>query len=422
MTTLHRIAALIFFLLPFCISAQECGERYKSYISSGITTEKDIQYGYNLDNKGVPINLLLDVYQPADDTASLRPLMIFVHGGSFVGGSKTHGQQDDIARDFARRGYVTSSINYRVQRSVIEIIDPILEFADRSNWYRAIARGMHDIKASIRYFKKQAAENGNPYRIDTNNIVIYGSSAGAIASLHAVYLTDLEDALPVFKAAVNELGGLDGNSGNPGYSSTTGIRAVVSSSGAMSERRWMANRSDVAFLSVHHSVDPTVPYDFGCFVTAACHLGRFYGSKPLSEEASLLGIKHEFYTLEGVGHPADDNEPAFMKEKMLPFLYDLQCSYKQGATLVKSNALQEIKVYPNPTRHTFSAILPVAFAQFPYTMEVYNIAGAKVFEQRFQATSSVVEYTLPLQPGNFIVKWQSASTASPVMSKLVVMP
>jgi para-nitrobenzyl esterase len=180
------IYTLTFIFITHLLSAQ-CGDRYKLEIFPSATRYFNIHYATNTNNLGEAQSLLMDVYTPTGDTASLRPLMIFVHGGSFISGNKD--EFVSMASQFARKGYVAASINYRLHNGTNPIA-PILDFADDKNWYRAIVRAVQDTKAAIRYFKKDAAENGNTYKIDTSNIILYGSSAGAINILHAVFMTD----------------------------------------------------------------------------------------------------------------------------------------------------------------------------------------------------------------------------------------
>jgi para-nitrobenzyl esterase len=351
MKHLYILITVIILSLSAELSAQDCGERYQSYVSDQINVFKDIQYGSNLDNKGVRINLLMDIFTPKDDIATNRPLIIFVHGGSFVSGSKTAGIQDEIAQDFAKKGYVTACINYRLQRTFLPDLDPILEFANKGEAYEAVIRSVQDIKASIRYMKRQVAENGNPYGIDTNNVILFGSSAGAIAILHAVYLTDPNDLDPALKAAVVRMGGLEGNSGNPGYGSVNTVRAVVPCSGALTERTWINNRKDVDLIAFHHNIDPTVPFGYGCFLTAACHLGRFYGSNPLTQEAKALNVRNELHFVDAIGHPADNDYPELVNREMTRFLYDNQCRYiNQQITSVNNQNTIRLSLFPNPAK------------------------------------------------------------------------
>lgn len=46
------------------------------------------------------------------DTLTNRPFILLIHGGGFVGGDKS--SWEDECKEFAKRGYVTASINYRL--------------------------------------------------------------------------------------------------------------------------------------------------------------------------------------------------------------------------------------------------------------------------------------------------------------------
>src|SRR5690554_438307 len=103
------------FATAFVTNAQDCtGGRYENDLFTGSDVTSDIQYGSNLNYDGSQQDLFLDVYQPTGDTDTDRPLIIFIHGGSFVGGSKTGPDVVPLAENFAKKGYVTSSISYRL--------------------------------------------------------------------------------------------------------------------------------------------------------------------------------------------------------------------------------------------------------------------------------------------------------------------
>ncbi len=61
---------------------------------------------------GLPIALRLDVYRPTGDSATSRPLLVWVHGGAFAGGNRSAMSSESIA--YARLGYVTATISYRL--------------------------------------------------------------------------------------------------------------------------------------------------------------------------------------------------------------------------------------------------------------------------------------------------------------------
>jgi len=53
----------------------------------------------------------MDLYLPASD-AGAHPTVLFIHGGSWSGGDKTHFV--NAGRRLARSGFVVASVNYRL--------------------------------------------------------------------------------------------------------------------------------------------------------------------------------------------------------------------------------------------------------------------------------------------------------------------
>jgi hypothetical protein len=384
----------------------QCGDRYRTDVFPEIIIERDIQYGFNYDSKNNPTNLLMDVCQPKDDTAALRPLMIFVHGGSFIGGGRRDQRIDLTAEYFARKGYVTANIEYRLQQSTL--IDPILDFAETDNWYQAIIRAVQDLNAVIRYFKKDAAENNNSYRVDTNTIILYGSSAGAITVLHKAFLTDADTAKAnrPFQFNINKLGGsLYGNSGNQGYS-VDGVKAVVSCSGALQDEKFFdESKKDIAYIAFHNNPDPVVPFDKGCFATAFCHLGYFYGANKLSKRAERLGMNYAFYPFEELGHPVDESSnterKAFILETTKTFLADILCP--QTSTPVRELSVKALTIYPNPSQGILNISLPEMLIGKYCLVEILDVSGRTVYSENVQA-GSVLTVGKKFQTGAYQLK------------------
>src|ERR1035437_2904960 len=96
-------------------SAQTCTTtRYASDVFTGVTATTGITYGSNVTDLGATQSLTLDLYEPAGDVAIIRPLIIWAHGGSFLGGTSADNDVDSLSHRFARKGYVCASINYRI--------------------------------------------------------------------------------------------------------------------------------------------------------------------------------------------------------------------------------------------------------------------------------------------------------------------
>jgi alpha/beta superfamily hydrolase len=259
--------------------------RYSSDVYTATTTSANIVYGQNLTYTGSTKILKLDFYQPTADTASKRPLIIWAHGGSFIGGTSTDADVVSLSQHFAKKGFVCASINYRVGVSSFDSLGMI----------PAVIRSVQDMKAAVRFFYKDAATT-NTYKIDTNNIFIGGSSAGAFTALHYQYLDRDCEILPyISQTNLNNLGGLDGASGNPGYSQK--VNGVINLCGALGVYAWL-EAGDLPFCSMHGTIDGTVPYSRG----KPQGIMWADGSRMISCQAQSIGVQNNFYTWLGADH------------------------------------------------------------------------------------------------------------------------
>jgi len=272
--------------------------RYATDVFANYTTTSDIVYGQNTSWNGASTTLKLDVYQPTGDTETNRPLIIWVHGGSFIGGTKTDGDMVAFSQKFAKKGYVCASIDYRLG---------FFPF-DSANAVKAVVRAVQDLRAAVRFFYKDK-QTSNTYKIDTNNIYVGGSSAGAITSLHLAYLDDeCEVSDYLNQTTITQLGGLEGTSGNPGYSSN--VKGVLNGCGALARYSWL-EASDVPVASVHGTNDATVKYNRG-IVNPGTPLMYLDGSRMIHERACAVGVENQFYTFLGAPHVPYAGNAAYM--------------------------------------------------------------------------------------------------------------
>ncbi|WP_107037719.1 T9SS type A sorting domain-containing protein [Brumimicrobium mesophilum] len=291
----------------FSVEAQNCtGGRYDTNQFTNIDVTSDIQYGSNLNFDGTTQNLFLDVYQPSGDTENTRPLIIFIHGGSFVLGSKIGIDVVPLAEIYAKKGYVTSSISYRL--GMKDLFTPT--GPGPSGASEAVMRGTQDARAAVRFFKKSVAEDNNPYGIDTTNIYLVGSSAGGFIALHLAYLDQLSEIPNHINMNDPSLtGGLEGNSGNPGY--TSDVKAIVNLAGAIGDAAWMSN-STTPVLSLHGDADVTVPFGTGLITVAIFDLLVVDGSESIHVKAESFGIKNCFKAEYGAGHVPHQSNAAYL--------------------------------------------------------------------------------------------------------------
>lgn len=120
----------------------------------GIKVERDVKYGPADRN-------LLDIFLP-ETAAPSRPVLIFVHGGAFVGGNKrttpTSPFYDNIMLWAAKSGFVGVNVTYRL--------------APLAPW----PAGAEDMAAAVRWVTDKIAERGG----DPARIYLMGHSAGAV--------------------------------------------------------------------------------------------------------------------------------------------------------------------------------------------------------------------------------------------------
>lgn len=224
------LLALVALALSGCLLRPIDGEgplRYRDHVFSSVTTTADQVYGSAVAQDGTPTTLRYDLREPTGDDAELRPLVIFIHGGSFMAGARTSPEIVDQATDLSRKGYVTASISYRLSERGCTVIDAAC--------VESIVDATEDAQAAVRYFRANAAA----HRIDPDRIAVAGTSAGAITALNVGY------------GAV-----VPGNSGTPGPSSE--VRAAVSLSGA--RLIGACDEDDAPALLFHGTSDFLVPY------------------------------------------------------------------------------------------------------------------------------------------------------------------
>jgi len=291
------VIGLIFSIVNNVFAQSE--ERYRTEVFKEIDTISNVQYGEALNLSNENEKLLLDIYSPKLDEIKNRPMIIFVHGGGFLNGDKSKGYQVKYCKSFAKRGYVTSSINYRLG---------INKTRTDTDYAEAMLRAVQDAKAAVRFFRKHADQ----YGIDPNQIFISGGSAGSMTALQLAFMDQNEVPVTVDQ---KKWGNLEGNSGNEGFSSN--VSGVINCWGAMIDINWI-KAGDVPVFSICGNVDTTVSYD-GSF----SYHGFKYGSKNIYERALSLGIPTRLKIFEGFGHNIGAENQSIAIEEVSEWLYGL---------------------------------------------------------------------------------------------------
>lgn len=200
-----------------------------------------------------PYGLYADIYQPTNDLSEERPLIILAHGGTFVAGFRFNPTMMFLGEEFAKRGYVVASIDYRLM-SVFDLLD-------YNSSMDGVCEAIGDGRSAVRYFKKTIAE-GNPYRINPDHIYFGGNSAGAVIAMHVGLMQESDVQDEIMLSILEQNGGFEGDSGNDGYTST--VNGVISLAGAIHNTDFITEE-DLGFpiISCHTVNDGTVPYQCG---------------------------------------------------------------------------------------------------------------------------------------------------------------
>ena len=226
--------------------------------------------------------LKMDVYKGDNidkDSTSLspQPCLLFVFGGGFKDGSRDADLYKDYFIFFVRKGFTVVSIDYRLGMKGEK--EPSL-FNYKPIEY-SISIAVEDLYAATDYLLK----NANQLNIDTTQIIISGSSAGAITVLQADYekrnskLSSQILSRPFQYAGVIAFSGsIFSHEGTPSYTI-----------------------APAPTLLFHGSADKLVPYNNTRFF----NIGMF-GSNTLAKQFRKKGYPYQFYSMEGNGHEVSE--------------------------------------------------------------------------------------------------------------------
>lgn len=223
-------------------------------------------------------DLFMDVYDPAAGSRTSldgieKPTIIFMFGGGFIRGTRDDESYNGWFRTMTENGYRVISIDYRlglkgsnkVGIAQVNVLD------------KAIHMAVEDLFSATDFIIENAEQLG----VDPENIVISGSSAGAITVMQAEYeianRTSWASALP---AGFNYAG-------------------VMSFSGAILSREGKVDfkSTPCPVMMLHGTSDELVPYD----QIKVFNLGFFGGGK-LVERFQKYGLNYNMYHFIDYGH------------------------------------------------------------------------------------------------------------------------
>ena len=382
--------------------------RYLDEVFENVTITEDVVYGNAPDLPFIflfewntyDIDLDMDIYEPEGDTETQRPVIIFIHTGSFFSGTNELDDVVALSIAAAKRGYVAVSINYRLGLNILSTY----------SGERAVFRGVQDASAAVRYLK----EFSDDYNIDANNIFVWGTSAGSFIGLHLAFSEDDERPESTYGGGDDpDLGCIDceGNS----YDHDSRPKALVSCWGAIGDLDWIDPENDVPSILFHGTADPIVPYNSGFPFTFNILLPIVYGSNLIQGRLSELGIENEIHGEEGQLHEYwgtvngnwfDGPNEYFeqIQSDAFLFLYNQLYSVEvpiDHEVIPTSFALHQN--YPNPFNPTTTIEFSITQTEF-VTVRVYNIAGHEI--------TTLINDELTI--GNHSIQWDGSHQPSGV--------
>ncbi len=209
-------------------------------------------------------SLYMDVYDPSPESAAAadgaaRPTVLFVFGGGFVTGERSHPHHLPWFRLLCDEGYRVITVDYRLGLKGKHLdfrVSKLKESAQTAK--EAVDIAVEDVFASVAFILENADELG----VDPGRIVIAGSSAGAMTALQAEWYIcsghPLAGVLPPgfnFAGVMSFAGAIMSNTGKPVY-----------------------KKAPCPTLLIHGTADKIVTYD----KTALGKWGM-YGSSALAE-------------------------------------------------------------------------------------------------------------------------------------------
>ena len=143
-------------------------QRYIDEVFPNVKIDANVVFGQNYTVLlGSPIlqQLVMDIYEPDPDTLPQRPLIIYMHTGSFLPillnqtatGDRHDSATVEMCKQFARRGYVVASIDYRLGWQPIGTSNPEIP---TGTLIQAVFRALQDQRTSVQVLSHECNNTG----------------------------------------------------------------------------------------------------------------------------------------------------------------------------------------------------------------------------------------------------------------------
>ena len=264
--TARSASAALPFPLPYYVVAKD---------TPYTAVKKDTAQVYGDGAVGYPAsglkNLLVDITTPTKLAGVPKAAVLFIHGGGFSSGSRKDMAYESTT--FTRMGLITFTIDYRMTPDSPQVQPP--KYGPSGGMFAAMTAGNVDGKAAIRWIHAKADSLG----VDTNNIFVFGCSAGSIIALADGVSPDTQYVKDSTKSVVRP-------ENHPGASQR--LRGIVSWCGTL-------YGSDLNSLDIH---DPPIFIYHG----TADSTVNYNLVKQMVAKLDTVGLEYEFHPVTDSGH------------------------------------------------------------------------------------------------------------------------
>lgn len=224
--------------------------------------------------------LFLDIYHPAPGSRTSidgveKPAILFAFGGGFISGERNAFHYTPWFKSLTEQGYRVISIDYRL--GLKNMKNPGLNKAFIEQLLYSIDIAVEDVYSATAWL----LENGRKYGVDARNMVLCGSSAGAIAVMQAEWELCNRSGKSVLLPEDFDYRGVASFSG-----------AIFSTTGPLKY-----DREPCPTLMLHGTSDKIVPYG-----QIALFNLRFMGSDVISRTFRKNAYNYKIYRYKGNSH------------------------------------------------------------------------------------------------------------------------
>lgn len=384
-----------FCLLANLLLAQvDYTDRYKKAIFSQNTTQYNITYAnadkYDVFGLNIPEPLHLDFYEPVGDTATKRPLALAFFGGAYLIGDKLMQDMTAWCDSLASYGYVCAAVNYRLGYNTLSPASAV----------RAGYRALQDARAAIRYLKA----NHTTYKIDTNQIYVFGNSAGALTAIQTAYGQENERPVETYGVSGSlaegaDLGCMDCSGSYPQH--TVDIAGVLGMWGAALSVDALDPFDDAPIIMFHGDNDAIVPIDSGNAFNAGI-LPSVYGSRTIHNAKMALGHHSELHVYSGQPHNFYYDVAIFPNaywDTIWTLSHDFLCRINpyctSNVTAIQETMQEEttmsFSLSPNPAKQQLTIQIGSTSLREERVIKVYSIEGREQLQLNTTQNKLILE-------------------------------